>query len=99
TDRRNLILHAVTAPMFCAGTLTVLAAPFISPWLALGGLVMMSALAAQGLGHRAESSRPAAFRGPVDFVVRFFVEQWVTFPRFVVGGGFARAWRRGATSP
>ena len=22
-----------------------------------------------------------------------FAEQWITFPRFVLGGGFARAWR------
>jgi hypothetical protein len=25
-----------------------------------------------------------------DFVTRFFVEQWVTFPRFVLSGGWYR---------
>ena len=24
---------------------------------------------------------------------RFFVEQWITFPRYVLSGGFSRAWR------
>ena len=96
TTRANLVLHAVTAPAFSAGTLAVLAAPFISAWFALGGLLMVAALAGQGRGHRAESRRPIPFHGPGDFIARFFVEQWVTFPRFVLGGGFARAWRRAA---
>jgi hypothetical protein len=26
-------------------------------------------------------------------IARLLVEQWITFPRFVVSGGFARAWR------
>ena len=26
-------------------------------------------------------------------LARIFAEQWITFPRFVLGGGFARAWR------
>jgi hypothetical protein len=30
------------------------------------------------------------FDGAADFVSRFVVEQWVTFPRFVLSGG----WRR-----
>jgi AraC-like DNA-binding protein len=33
--------------------------------------------------------RGAARRGEAHFV-----EQWVTFPRLVLGGGFARAWRQ-----
>ena len=54
---------------------------------------MLITLAAQGRGHSVEAERPVAFRGPFDFVARFFVEQWVTFPRFVLSGGFARSWR------
>jgi hypothetical protein len=70
-----------------------LLAPFLSAWLSLGAVLMFGALAAQGRGHRTEANAPVPFRSPFDFVARFFVEQWVTFPRFVLGGGFARAWR------
>jgi hypothetical protein len=94
TTRSNLLLHLMTAPLFCAGTLAVVAAPFTTAWMAVGALFMLAALVAQGRGHRGEANRPIPFRGPADFVARFFVEQWVTFPRFVLGGGFARAWRR-----
>src|SRR5687768_2172719 len=93
TTRANLVLHAITVPFFCAGTLLLAAAPFTSPWLALGAVLMLGALVAQGRGHDAEANRPSPFRGPADFVARFFLEQWLTFPRFVLGGGFARAWR------
>jgi hypothetical protein len=93
TRRRNLVVHVITAPLFCIGTVALLAAPFVSAWLALGALLMIVTLAAQGRGHGSESSRPKPFRGPLDFVARFFAEQWITFPRFVVSGGLARAWR------
>jgi len=44
----------------------------------------------EGRGHARESERPTPFDGPLDFASRFFVEQWITFPRFVLSGG----WRR-----
>lgn len=95
-DRRNLILHALTAPLFQAGTLVLLAAPVLGP-AALSGLgAMVLAVAAQGRGHRGEANAPLPFRGPLDVVARIFVEQWITFPRFVATGGFARAWRGAA---
>jgi uncharacterized membrane protein YGL010W len=99
TRRRNLVLHALTTPLFMAGTLALLAAPFTSPWLAVGALAMVATLVLQGRGHGAESARPIPFRGPGDLAARFFVEQWVTFPRFVLGGGFTRAWRAGHRPP
>src|SRR5262245_48561438 len=81
-DRRNLVLHALTVPLFEAGTVALVAAPFVSGWLALGGLVAMAlAMALQGRGHRAEATAPVPFAGPLDVVARIFVEQWVTFPR------------------
>jgi hypothetical protein len=93
-DRRNLALHMVTVPLFIAGTVAVGAAPFSSFWLLPAGVVAIAAaLAAQGKGHALEANAPAPFRGPLDFVARIFVEQWITFPRFVLSGAFARAWR------
>ncbi len=96
-DRRNLLLHGLTVPLFQVGTLLLATAPFASPWGALPGLLgMVGAVALQGRGHRIETAPPAPFRGPFDVVARLFVEQWVTFPRFVLSGDFARAWRASA---
>lgn len=93
TTRRNLLLHLVTAPLFVTGTLLLIAG-LVEPRLAMiGGALMALALVAQGRGHGGEGERPVPFEGPFDFVSRFFVEQFVTFPRFVLSGGFARAWR------
>ncbi|MBF5041639.1 terminase [Aggregicoccus sp. 17bor-14] len=92
--RRNLVLHALTAPLFIAGTSALALSPFLGVGAAAGGLLgVVGAAAAQGRGHAGEPARPAPFRGPGDVVARLFVEQWVTFPRFVLSGGFARAWR------
>jgi len=93
-DRRNLVVHVLTVPLFMTGTVAVLAAPFVSGWLAVAGVVgMFTAMAAQGRGHSLEASPPVAFRGPLDVVARIFVEQWITFPRFVLSGELGRALR------
>jgi len=69
-------------------------APFVSLWLApAGALAMAGAMAMQGAGHRRETVPPAPFQGPRDVLTRIFAEQWITFPRFVSSGAFARAWR------
>ena len=56
--------------------------------LALAGMV--ASLVLEGRGHRREPETPTPFAGPIDFVSRFFVEQWITFPRFVLSGGWTR---------
>src|SRR5262249_30035022 len=93
-ERGNLLIHAATQPLFLAGTLALVLAPLASLWLAPAGLALMGgAIAAQGRGHKREENAPVPFEGPVDFATRLFVEQWVTFPRYVLSGGFGRAWR------
>jgi hypothetical protein len=62
-------------------------------WVRAGGYTRGSRIVLQAGGHRLEASAPAPFRGPLDVVVRIFAEQWVTFPRYVVTGGFFRAFR------
>src|SRR5688572_1166422 len=95
-DRLNLLIHALTVPVFLAGTLAVPLAAVTGPWwLALAGIgAMVAAIGVQGATHRREATAPAPFRGPRDVVARLFAEQWITFPRYVATGGFARAWRR-----
>ena len=93
-DRTNLSIHAATVPLFQAGTLALVLGPLAALWLAPVGLgAMIAAVAAQGRGHRRESTAPVPFAGPGDAVSRLFVEQWITFPHFVGSGGFLRAWR------
>ncbi|MBL8685175.1 MAG: terminase [Myxococcales bacterium] len=95
TTRASLIIHAVTCPMFIAGNLALIAAPFASGWLALSGLVTSAvAMAAQGRAHKMEAVPPVPFDGALDALSRIFAEQWITFPRFVLDGGFAAAWAR-----
>ena len=98
-DRRNLVAHAATVPFFMTGTLGVVLSPAAGPWLAvLGAAAMLGAMAVQGRTHRLEGTPPPPFRGPGDAALRILAEQWITFPRFVLAGGFARAWREAARS-
>ncbi len=92
-DRGNLVLHLCTVPWFMLGTLTVLATPLLGPLGGLGLLPMVLAVALQGRGHGREGVPPVPFRGPLDVVLRIFCEQWITFPRFVLSGKLARAYR------
>ena len=93
-SRKNLVIHGLTQPLFVAGLLSLPAAIATTPWLAAGSVLAMGiAAAAQGAGHKREATPPAPFRGPLDVAARLFAEQLVTFPRYVVTGGFARAWR------
>ncbi|HTJ46821.1 MAG TPA: hypothetical protein VL463_32180 [Kofleriaceae bacterium] len=98
-NRANLVIHALTNPLFLAGTIAIPLAIAARWWLAPLGLVaMIAAIALQGRGHAREAVAPVPFRGPTDVVARIFVEQWITWPRFVASGGFTRAWRARAAA-
>jgi len=97
-DRANLVIHLVTQPVFVAGVAATIAAPLVALWLfAAGPAAMVVAMALQGRGHRREAVPPVPFRGPGDVARRIFAEQLITFPRFVLSGQLARAWRGDAT--
>ena len=93
--RTNLLLHIITAPLFLAGTvLLVVSALALSGLPAiLGAAGILTALIAQGQGHKLEPMPPAPFTGPGNFIARLFLEQWINFPRYVLSGGWWRAWR------
>ena len=94
-SRTNLLLHIVLVPAFLAGNITLIAGVIRLSWVAaLAGLALTSAsMALQGRGHRGESEPPVPFTGPGNALSRIFLEQWVTFPRFVLSGGWLRALR------
>ena len=92
-SRANLLIHIVAVPLFLAGNVALALALWRGAWpLALVALSGMGvSLALQGRGHRMEQVPPEPFAGPGQALARLFFEQWLTFPRFVLSGGFRRA--------
>ncbi len=91
----NLLIHIVMVPAFAVGALSVLyAIVMIDAAHGIVGVIMMLAgLGLQGYGHRKEAVPPKPFAGAGDFIRRLFIEQFVTFPRFALRGGWLRSWR------
>ena len=94
-SRLNLAIHVVMVPLFVAGILGLVASLGAGRWLAAGGcaLVPVVSMAAQGVGHKHEPVPPLPFTGPANVLRRIFAEQFFRFWVFLLGGGFARAWR------
>ena len=94
-SRANLLLHIVLVPLFLAGNLALVVGLLRLDWIeALVGVGCMGvSIALQGRGHAGEPVPPEPFRGPGNAVARIFLEQWITFPRFVATGGWWRALR------
>jgi hypothetical protein len=94
-SRANLLIHIVAVPLFLLGTAALVAAivelSLVMLAVAIGCIVV--AVALQGRGHGLEPVPPEPFSGPLNFVSRLFLEQWVTFPRFVITGGWGAALR------
>jgi hypothetical protein len=96
--RTNLILHILAVPVFLAGNFTVLMALLRTSisWAVVGLSGMALSMALQGRGHKLEKIPPEPFSGMGNAAARIFLEQWVTFPRFVLSGGWLRALRASA---
>jgi len=88
----NLLLHIVAVPLFIvANVLLIVAVVTVSPGLvALAVLGIVVSVIVQGRGHKLERVPPEPFTGPANVLGRLFFEQWVTFPRFVLSGGWSR---------
>jgi hypothetical protein len=96
--RTNLILHILAVPVFLAGNFTVVMALLRTSisWAVVGFAGMALAMVVQGRGHKLEAIPPEPFSGIGNAAARIFLEQWVTFPRFVPSGGWLRALRASA---
>jgi hypothetical protein len=95
-SRRNLLLHIVAVPFLLAGNVALLIAVIKGAWV-IGGsalLVIVVSLALQGRGHKLEPVPPEPFTGPGNAAKRILLEQWLTFPKFVLTGGWLRALRQ-----
>lgn len=95
-SRVNLLLHIIVVPLFLLANIVVLVAVAQRSWIvaAVAVVGMVAPIALQGAGHRREAVPPEPFRGPLDAVLRIVCEQWVTFPHFVVSGGWSQALRQ-----
>jgi len=98
TARANLLVHIGAVPLFLLGNVVLLVGLFqVALTQNIGGAVAMGVgLALQGRDHKLESVPPEPFTGPVNAAARIFLEQWVTFPRFVLSGGWSEALKRAA---
>ncbi len=96
-SRTNLLLHVLTVPLFCLGTVLLAWGAIGLSWppATMGAGGMLLALVAQGRGHKLEAEPPVPFTGPGNFIGRFFFEQWINFPRFLLSGGWRRGCRAG----
>jgi len=99
-NRTNLLLHIVAVPMFLFGFLVLLIGLYrLDPVPVGAGLAaMVVSLIMQGRGHKMEPVEPIPFSSPANGAARLFFEQWVTFPRFYLSGGWTRA-LRGSSKP
>jgi len=94
-ERTNLLIHIIAVPVFIATFIGVFVA------LATGAFLVAAiiaagpplAMAAQGSGHSREADAAAPFTGPINVIQRILVEQFITFPAYVLTGGWWRAWR------
>jgi hypothetical protein len=94
-SRANLLLHIVLVPLFIVANVIVVVALVERAWFvaALAVAAMGVSVALQGRGHREEQTPPEPFTGPANALARIFCEQWLTFPRFVLSGGWSHAMR------
>lgn len=94
-DRRNLGIHLLAVPLFD------IAFPIALMFLVLGEFVLLAlavllaigAMALQGFGHSKEQFEPIPFNGALDFLQRWFSEQYFKFPVFVISGRWWRQYR------
>jgi hypothetical protein len=95
-SRINLLVHIVLVPLFLMSNVALFVALVERSWFVaiVAAVLMVFSLALQGRGHRREPLSPEPFTSPSNAVSRIFLEQWVTFPRFVLSGGWLRALRQ-----
>lgn len=95
-SRTNLLLHLFAVPLFDLGLIAAIVGAVGGRWGLVGVAAgaMLAALALQGVGHRREQKPPEPFAGLSDFLIRWFREQWLVFPWFVLSGTWWRQWRR-----
>lgn len=96
-NRANLLIHILAVPAFELAAIALVAGLVMRAWImsACAMIALVVAFGAQGAGHKREAEQPAPFDGPGDVVTRILAEQFFTFPRFVLTGGWRRNLKQG----
>ncbi len=92
-DRRNLLIHLPAVPLFDIALLVALISIARGEWI-LAAIFVLAAIGStilQGIGHAKEANQPKPFSSPFNFLQRWLMEQYFTFPVFVITG---RWWRQ-----
>ena len=99
-SRANLLLHILLVPLFLAGNVALVVGVIRLDWIesSVGFALMALSMVLQGRGHKGEVVPPVPFSGAGNAIARIFLEQWITFPRFVLSGGWSRALSASGTS-
>jgi len=96
-NKVNLMIHIVTVPLVWIAGIQTFGALMLM-LIGVGGLKVLVwavvliaiALFAQSYGNKMEEIKPALFTSIKDFAMNAAAEQFVTFPRFVLSGGWLR---------
>ena len=97
-SRTNLLMHIVLVPLFLAGHVALVVGAVRLDWMeALVGIACMSvSMVLQGRGHKGEPVPALPFSSAGNALARIFLEQWITFPRFVLTGAWWRSLQQAA---
>ncbi|MCD5997140.1 DUF962 domain-containing protein [Pseudomonas sp. CDFA 602] len=92
----NLVLHLIAVPLFVITALLILDGLFSFSFssIAIGVIGLIAALGVQRHGHSLEQHASEPFSDRNDAIKRLLTEQFVTFPRFVLSGGWWQAWKQ-----
>lgn len=95
-DRGNLLLHIFAVGLFWVAALSLVigAVRFSILTMVLAASALLISMVLQSMGHKKEANPPVPFTGKADFFKRFLSEQFVTFPRFVLTGGWFKIFFR-----
>lgn len=96
-NKVNLLIHIATVPLVWIAAIQTAGALMLI-LIGVGGLnvlvyaaiLIAIALFAQRHGNGMEEIKPAPFTNIKDFAMNAAAEQFVTFPRFVLSGGWLR---------
>jgi hypothetical protein len=88
SDRRNLVIHVFAVPLFVVAFLSLIyylvRGNYLNAVIATFGAFV--AMLLQGRGHALEAQAPEPFSGPGNFLRRWFREQFLVFPMFLMSG-------------
>ena len=94
-NKTNLLIHIVTVPLvWIAGiqlfgsVLLLVSGLGVFKFMVWAAILIGVALFAQSHGNSMEATKPAPFTNWKDFAMNAAAEQFVTFPRFVLSGGW-----------